>query len=116
MDMTYSPVMNAAASPIFTEREMPKRHSPGDGGGSGMETRIATLESDVKHIQADVTEIKGDIRRLDHKIDRISERLGDEIKGLNASIASAKIWALLLYAAQSAALLGVMAHGFGWIG
>jgi peptidoglycan hydrolase CwlO-like protein len=116
MDIIYSLTMNAAASPIFLEREMPKRYSSGDGGGGGMETRIATLESDVRHIQADVTEIKGDIRRLDHKIDRIGEKLGDKIKGLNASIASAKIWALLLYVAQSAALLGVMAHGFGWIG
>src|SRR5262245_50277758 len=104
MDIIYTPVMNASASNILPGRRLPTRRSFGDGGGQGMETRLATLESDVKHIQADITEIKGDIRRLDSKIDRQSEML-----------ASAKIWALLLYFAQSAALLGVMAHGFGWI-
>jgi hypothetical protein len=77
-----------------------------------METRIATLESDVRHIQADVTEIKGDIRRLDDKMDR----LRTEIHRVDVSLASAKTWALLLYIAHSAAMLGVMAHGFGWIG
>jgi hypothetical protein len=31
------------------------------------------------------------------------------------SIDSAKVWALLLYAALSATLLGTLARGFGWL-
>jgi hypothetical protein len=34
---------------------------------------------------------------------------------LRAEIASAKVWALLLYFAFAAGMLGTMARGFGWI-
>jgi len=34
---------------------------------------------------------------------------------LRAEIASAKIWALLLYLAFAATMLGTMARGFGWL-
>ena len=34
---------------------------------------------------------------------------------LLAAIASAKLWALLLYIALAAGLFGTMARGFGWI-
>ena len=32
-----------------------------------------------------------------------------------AAIASAKVWALLLYIALAAGMFGTMARGFGWI-
>jgi hypothetical protein len=31
------------------------------------------------------------------------------------AIASAKVWALTLYAALAAAMLGTLARGFGWV-
>jgi len=70
----------------------------------GMEARIARLESDVAHIRSDVGELKTDVRSLRAKIDKLSE-----------SLASAQIWALMLYIALAGALFGVLARGFGWL-
>ncbi len=36
----------------------------GNGGGGGLESRIASLETDVKHIHITLTDIKGDIKGL----------------------------------------------------
>lgn len=91
-----------------------------------MEARIARLEATVGHIQSDVSEIKTDVRRLGDKIDDANRSLNDKIDDVNRSLgckidsvkdslASAKVWALLLYIAQTATLFGVMAHGFGWL-
>ena len=70
----------------------------------GMEARIARLESDVAHIRSDVAEVKTDVRSLRDKMDKLSE-----------SLASAKLWALMLYIALAGALFGTLARGFGWI-
>lgn len=88
-----------AASPIS--------NSVGAGsgdGGSGMEARIAKLEAHVEHLQSDVSEIKSDVKLLTASTHQISE-----------SIASAKVWAVLLYIGLAAVMLGVMAKGFGWL-
>ena len=69
-----------------------------------MEARIARLESDVAHVRSDVADIKIDLRTLSAKIEIVKD-----------SIASAKIWALTLYIAFAAVLLGTLARGFGWI-
>jgi hypothetical protein len=69
-----------------------------------MEARIARLEFDVAHIRSDVVELKTDVRSLRDKLDKLGE-----------SIASAKLWALMLYVALAGALFGVLARGFGWI-
>ena len=73
-------------------------------GGDGMEARIAKLESDVGHIKSDILEIKTDIRASRTSLDSVKD-----------SISGAKTWALLLYIALAASLLGVMAKGFGWL-
>src|SRR5579871_3481706 len=90
----------------------------GDDGGDGMEARVAKLEADVDNIKVTLTEIKADIRDMRRTIDGFRDTLDgfrDTIDALRASIASAKVWALLLYVAQSAALLSVMAKGFHWM-
>lgn len=69
-----------------------------------MEPRVAKLESDVGHILREVADIKTDIREL--------RKTTGEIKD---SISSAKVWALLLYIALAAGILGTMAKGFGWL-
>ena len=43
------------------------------------------------------------------------DRLDDKLNQLKDSIASAKIWALVLYIAFAAGMLGTMARGFGWV-
>jgi hypothetical protein len=73
-----------------------------------MEARIARLESDVGHLRTDVADIKIDLRSLRDKVDALGAQL-------NAKIDSAKVWALLLYVALAAAMLGTMARGFGWL-
>jgi len=67
-----------------------------------LESRVAKLEVHVEHLQADVTEIKADVKQLTITAHDIS-----------VSIGTAKIWAVLLYVALAAVLLGVMAKGFG---
>jgi uncharacterized coiled-coil protein SlyX len=73
-----------------------------------VEARIARLESHVEHIQSDITEIKSDVLRLDQKLDQKFDSLRDSLTKLT-------VWALTLYCALAASLLGVMAKGFGWI-
>lgn len=87
-----------------------------------MEARIARLESDVAHIRTDMADVKIDIRRLDVKIDNVNAVLAGKIDDLKDAliavkdeIASAKIWALVLYTALAGGLFGTMARGFGWL-
>jgi uncharacterized coiled-coil protein SlyX len=80
-----------------------------------MEARIARLESDVAHLRTDVADIKLDVRTLRDKMDAMAERFDTKFDGLKDSIASAKVWALILYLALAGSMLGVMARGFGWI-
>jgi hypothetical protein len=70
----------------------------------GMEARIARLESDMAHVRSDVAELKTDLRSLRDRIERLVE-----------SLASAQIWALVLYIALAGGLFGTLARGFGWL-
>jgi hypothetical protein len=70
------------------------KKSGGDGTSEGMEARVAKLESDMGHVMTTLTEIRTDIREV-KKDARADFR-----------------WML----AGFAALLGVMAKGFGWLG
>ena len=102
-----------------------------------MEARIARIESDVAHLRSDVADIKTDVRslrdkgdnlgvRLDTKIDAVWSRLDSKIDALASrtearfdaladSIATAKVWALLLYITLATATFGTMARAFGWL-
>ena len=90
-----------------------------------MEARIARLESDVAHLREDVTDVKVDLRalrdklddvgrQLNEKIDSVAGQLNGRVENVKDSIASAKIWALTLYIAFAAVMLGTLARGFGW--
>jgi septal ring factor EnvC (AmiA/AmiB activator) len=94
-----------------------------------MEARIARLESDVAHLREDVADVKKDVRDLRDKLDALRDRMDekfeavsstlaamkDSIAGVRVDIAATKVWALLLYFAFAAAMLGTMARGFGWL-
>jgi uncharacterized coiled-coil protein SlyX len=80
-----------------------------------MEARIARLEADVAHLRTDVADIKVDLRTLRDKMDTRFERLDTKIDSLKDGLAAAKVWALLLYVALAAGILGTMARGFGWV-
>ena len=87
-----------------------------------MEARIARIESDVAHLRADVGDIKIELRGLRDKTDKLSEKTEKLAVGLiemkaslESSIASAKIWVLLILIGYGTAILGAMARGFGWI-
>ena len=69
-----------------------------------LESRVARLEADVAHIRSDIPDMKLDIRELRKEIAELTDRL-------TRGLASNRIWMLL----QSAATLGVMARGFGWL-
>ena len=76
-----------------------------------VEARIARLESDMSHVRTDVADIKIDIRARFDKVDARLDRLDTKIDALEDSLASAKVWALIV----AGGVLGVMARGFGWI-
>lgn len=87
-----------------------------------MEARIARIESDVGHLRTDVADIKVDLRELRTKVDGVEslmhekfDSLRDDNAGLSDQIASAKIWALMLYFGLAAVMLGTLARGFGWL-
>ena len=84
-----------------------------------MEARIARIESDVGHLRTDVSDIKADLRirfdRVDTRIDRLESKLDTKIDALTQTELRAQIWALLLYVALAAGILGAMARGFGWL-
>jgi uncharacterized coiled-coil protein SlyX len=80
-----------------------------------MEARIARLESDVAHIRSDVAELKTDVRSLRDKMDAKFEAMSARLDKLHDSLASAKVWALMLYIALAGANFGALARGFGWI-
>ena len=100
---------------------------------SNVEARIARLESDVAHIRSDVVDVKQDVRGLRARVDNMSERFEDrfdelrqrfddrfdELRGrmdaVERSFASVKVWALLLFMAQTAAVYGTLARTMGWI-
>ena len=78
-----------------------------------MEARIARLESDVAHLRRAMAEVKADLRSLRHRSDAlIAEKANRDFTTLNRALDT---WALVLYVIVTAALLGAMAHGFGWI-
>ena len=87
-----------------------------------MEARIARIESDVAHLRTDVGDIKIDLRNLrdtlhliDAKLSEKTEKLGETKASLERSIASAKVWALLLYIALAGVNLGALARDLSWI-
>lgn len=87
-----------------------------------LESRVARLESDVAHIRSDIADMKLDIRALRGGLEGVREqlqksdastslKLADLDHKLTRGIASTRISMLLL----GAAILGVMARGFGWL-
>jgi hypothetical protein len=84
-----------------------------------MEARIARLEADVGHLRTDVADIKLDVRtlrdRMEARFERLETKFDAKLDSLKQDMASAKVWALLLYSALAAGMLGTMARGFGWV-
>ncbi len=72
-----------------------------DGGGGGMEERIAKLESDVEHIQTDMSDIKIDIREIRSDINKLSENTA-QIPNLASKAELEKIAAQMLHFATKA--------------
>src|SRR6476661_1839113 len=73
-----------------------------------MEPRIARIEADVAHLRSDVADIKVDMRarfdrmdarmdRLESKIDSRTDELRKSVDGVKDRLASAQVWALVLY-------------------
>ena len=82
---------------------------------SSIEARIARLESDVGHIRSDIGEMKQDVRDLRARVDAMDLRLSERTTSIERSLASAKLWALLLFIGQAAAVYGTLARTMGWL-
>ena len=90
-----------------------------------LSVRVAKMQSDVQHIQSDVSDIKTDLRALNQRTDsgfretteKIHAAQTDLVAKINAvqgSLDATKVWALLLYVAQSGTLLYIMARSLKW--
>lgn len=53
--------------------------------------------------------------KFDAKFNALDAKIDAKTDGLKDSIAAAKVWALVLYIAFAATMLGTMARGFEWI-
>ena len=91
-----------------------------------VEARIARLESDVSHIRSDLADVKLDVRALRARLDEVSDRHTDGLNALDAKLtaridtlqrdlASAKVWALLLYITLAGAMYATLGRTMGWI-
>jgi predicted RNase H-like nuclease (RuvC/YqgF family) len=98
-----------------------RKHVPTEGEGmsaddrSYLEIQVAELRADVRHVQSDTTEIKAELRATATEIKTDLRATNQRIDELKDSLASAKIWALGLYAALSGSMFYVMARGFKWL-
>lgn len=100
-----SPIRRSQVSTSASaEPTLPFKWSGSGGGNGGMEARIAKLESDVEYIKRDIGDLKTDVREV-----------RTEVTGIRKELHSAKIWALILYAALAGSLFSVLARGFKWI-
>ncbi|HHQ6628319.1 TPA: hypothetical protein ACSTL5_004887 [Serratia fonticola] len=80
----------------------------GDGGGGGMQSRVAKLESDVSFIRRDVDELKTDIKSIDRNMTIVLEQL-NTIKESIANKPSTDAVERRISDAKLAILLGVPA-------
>jgi hypothetical protein len=74
-----------------------------------MDAKIDCL-NDLLHVKIDSLNCK-----LDDKIDGLNGKIDSKIDALKDSLASAKVWALVLYIALAGSIFATLARGFGWI-
>src|SRR6185437_15614125 len=114
-----------------------EEHAMSSNEGASENSPLGEIRSDIRHLQSDVTELKAEVRATNQKVDALrvdiegrvdarSDSLRTELSGriekleakfdlLKDSLASAKVWALVLYAGLAGAMLLTMARGFKWI-
>ena len=79
---------------------------------TGIQERIRRMEA--RHRELD-SKIDSKTAELSSKIDSKTAELNDKIDALKDSLASAKVWALVLYIALAGSLYATLARGFGWL-
>ena len=71
------------------------------------------MSADERSYISDATRIKAELRATNQRIDSLSEKVDQRISDLKDSLASAKLWALVPWAALfTAALFYAAARGF----
>lgn len=73
---------------------------------------VAVLERDVVHLDKTLSEVKADMKIGFHEVHR---KFDDKFEDLKDSLASAKIWALVLYIGMGIGLLTLIGKAFHWI-
>ncbi|MDE1316316.1 hypothetical protein MEG05_20480 [Vibrio aestuarianus] len=105
----------------------------GDGGGNGLEARVAKLESDVEHIKRDISDIKGrQLAFMDRTEDNFKEmrqefksvrsetednfkEMRQEFKSVRSEMKSDFRMLFGALITVTLGLAGLMAKGFGWL-
>ena len=82
---------------------------------AAVEERVARLETHVEHIRGDLSDVKMQVRELGRDLRDLDRKVDSFRLVFEQSLFKATVWALSLYFALAATLLGVMAKGFGWI-
>jgi hypothetical protein len=91
------------------DRVRSEMHTGFDGIRSEMHAGLDGLRGEM---HAGLNGLRGEMHA---EIGGLRKDIYERLDALKDSLGSAKIWALLLYIALAASLLGTLAHGFGWI-
>jgi hypothetical protein len=101
-----------------------------DRSENTVEQRLTRLETHVEHIFRYLADLKAGLERLEAKINdrfnkmeakyddrfgRMEAKYDDRFDKMDARLTRIIYWALGLYVASMATLLGVMARGFHWL-
>jgi len=72
---------------------------------------MARVETEIAHFRTAIDAVESRVDALRDHVDALRTHINSRLDAIKDSLASAKIWALLI----AAALLGVMGRGFGWL-
>jgi len=84
-----------------------------------VEDRVTRLETHVEHIFRYLADLKAGLESLEARVserfNKLEARFDDKFDKMDARLTRIIYWALGLYIALAATLLGVMARGFHWV-
>ncbi|HVS25254.1 MAG TPA: hypothetical protein VMU03_16110 [Gammaproteobacteria bacterium] len=80
-----------------------------------MDRTDAKIDALANGMRSDMAAVKGDVAAVKDDVAALKGSVAESIAAHKVSIADARVWALVLYLALAATLLGVLARGFRWI-
>jgi len=77
--------------------------------------RLARLESGAEYVNQTLSEMRVDMKSGFSGLNKRVDDVKDSIAGVKDSVASAKVWAIVLYVGMGVGLLTLIARAFKWV-